>query len=299
MDSDFSEIIHWLLKGDIAIQFQTKRDLLDYSENELKNLQEKISNEGWGKAFLEKRNINNGMWGNGIYSPKWISTHYTLLDLKNIRLNPNHPYYIKGSSLLLEKLWYNKGLVKKKRYQDVCICGMLLSICCYAGIQSGKIFEIVDYLINRQYADGGWNCRWEKGDVHSSMHTTLNVIEGIRDYRDNNYQYRSNELNQKLEQVHEFILKHHLFKSHRTGEIMDKKMLMLSYPTRWKYDILRCLDYFQSVNKPYDKRMDNAIEILIKKKRKNNRWPLQHKHPALVHFDMEKTGDDSRWNTGL
>lgn len=288
-------IIDWLLKGDVAIQFQTKRDLLDTNEKELKELQKRISEQGWGKAFLDKRDNETGLWGKGIYTPKWISTHYTLLDLKNIGLDPTNPYYLESSKILLEKLWYNKGKVGKDRYQDVCVSAMVLSICCYAEVKSEKIGEIVDYLIDRQYPDGGWNCNWQKGDNHSSVHTTLSVLEGIRDYK--NYEYRLKELSQKVRDGHEFIFNHNLFKSHRTGEVMNKGMLMLSYPPRWRYDILRCLDYFQSVDEKYDNRMDDALDILMKKKRKNNRWPLQQKQPGLVHFDMETPGKDSRWNT--
>lgn len=291
------KIIDWLLMGDVAIQFQTKRDLLDCSKKEVKVLQNKISKQGWGKIFLDKRDNNTDFWGKGIYSPKWISTHYTLLDLKNIGISPTNLKFIKSSKILLEKLWYNKGKIRKDRFLDVCIAGMLLSICCYAKVKSKKIFEIIDYLIERQYPDGGWNCRWETGDSHSSVHTTINVLEGIRDYLNNNYEYRSQELEKLIKDTHEFLFQHKLFKSHRTGKVMNKRMLMLSYPSRWRYDILRSLDYFQEIDKKFDNRMSDAVDILIKKKKKNNRWPLQQKHPGLIHFDMEKTGKDSKWNT--
>ena len=72
---------------------------------------------------------------------------------------------------------------------------------------------------------------------------------------------------------------------------------MLSYPSRWKYDILRALDYFQLAKIRYDDRMNSAIEVLLKKQRNDERWPLQMKHPGQVHFDMEKAGQASRWNT--
>jgi hypothetical protein len=74
-------------------------------------------------------------------------------------------------------------------------------------------------------------------------------------------------------------------------------MLRLSYPSRWRFDILRALDHFQAAHIPYDERMQDALGVLQKKKRKDNRWPLQAKHPGQVHFDMEKTGEPSRWNT--
>jgi len=291
------KIIDWLLDGDVSIQYQTKRDILDCNKKEVLLLQKRISEKGWGKSFLDKRDNETGLWGKGIYSPKWISTHYTLLDLKNINIYPTNSKYIKSSKILLNNLWFNMGKIREDSYLDVCIAGMILSICCYAKVKSKKIFEIIDYLLKRQYLDGGWNCRWEKGDMHSSVHTTINVLEGIRDYIKNNYKYRVEELSKRVRDSHEFLFKHRLFKSHRTGEIMKKQMTMLSFPGRWRYDILRSLDYFQSVDQKFDKRMNDAIEILIKKKRKNNRWSLQQKYPGLSHFDMEQSGEDSRWNT--
>ena len=94
-----------------------------------------------------------------------------------------------------------------------------------------------------------------------------------------------------------FILEHQLCKSHRTGAIIDKKMLMLSYPPRWRFDILRALDYFQSAGIPFDNRMEFALDVLLKKRRKEGTWPVQNKHPGQVHFDMERPGRPSRWNT--
>ena len=290
-------IIDWLLNGDVAIQFQTKRDLMNCDPKEINVLQARISKEGWGKDLLERRNNTTGLWGNGIYTPKWISTHYTLLELKNLGLLPTESAYIESSQILLDKMWKDKGKVTKDRYQDLCVCAMIINIAAYANIKSKKLFEIVDYLIDHQYEDGGWNCNWQRGDMHSSLHTTLSVLEGIDEYEKNDYKYRIKELVSSRIRAHSFILKHNIFQSHRTGEPVSKHMLMLSYPGRWKYDILRCLDYFQAVNETYDNRMDDAIAILLKKKRKNNKWPLQQKHPGLTHFDMEQTGTDSRWNT--
>jgi len=290
-------LLEWLLAGDPAIIYQTKRDLLKTPLEVLNRLQAEIALDGWGKTLLEKRNPETGLWGNGIYAPKWICTHYTLLQLKDMALEPSNVHYKEGCRILLNKLWFNRGLIRKNHYQDFCISAMILSMCSYARIESQKLKEIVDYLLEHHFDDGGWNCRWNRGAVHSSVHTTLTTLECIRDYKSNGYSYRLTELEQQAEAGREFLLHHHLFKSHRTGRIMNKQFIMLSYPARWKYDILRALDYFQAIHHPYDKRMDDALEILLCKQRKNKRWPVQHKHQGLVHFDMEKTGSDSRWNT--
>ena len=72
---------------------------------------------------------------------------------------------------------------------------------------------------------------------------------------------------------------------------------MLSFPSRWRYDILRALVYFADIGAPYDPRMKDAIDVLISKRRQDGTWPVQAKHIGLVHFDMEQMGAPSRFNT--
>ena len=158
--------------------------------------------------------------------------------------------------------------------------------------------ETVDFILSQQMADGGFNCHSNrKGARHSSLHTTLSVLEGIFEYHNNGYTYRMEELKKAEMESREFILQHHLFKSDKTGEIIDKRFLTLSYPPRWRYDILRALDYFQAVGVAYDERMQDAIDVILKKRNKEGIWNLQAHHPGKVHFFMEETRKPSRWNT--
>jgi hypothetical protein len=78
---------------------------------------------------------------------------------------------------------------------------------------------------------------------------------------------------------------------------IDDRSLMLSYPCRWKYDILRALDWFARNSRPHDPRMTAALEVVARKRRHDGTWPVQDKHPGTVHFDMEASGGPSRWNT--
>jgi hypothetical protein len=297
MESDHLSVIEWLLEGDVSIQYQTYRDIVCAPSEKTNELQNRIALEGWGKCFIDKRDDQTRLWGNGIYSPKWISTHYTLLDLKNLGISPSCEKFTESIEVLLDGIWvYNRQLTKQRK-NDICICAMVLGICSYGNLQSPKLYEIVDYILDKQYTDGGWNCNWDKGDLHSSLHTTLSVLEAFHDYEVSGYNYRLEDISNRIPKAWEFILRKELFRSVHSGEIIDRKMLMLSYPSRWKYDILRCMDYFASVQKSYDKRMEKALELIIQKKRKNNRWPVQQKYAGLVHFDMEQTGEDSRFNT--
>lgn len=292
-----NEIIKWFLEGDVSIQYQVHRDLLDSEQNLLR---QSIGAEGWAADFLSRR-LENGHWGRGFYQPKWTSTHYTLLDLKNLSISPNNPEIKQTLYMIFKNEKGQDGGINPSgtiKNSDVCLNGMVLNYSSYFGVNETELKSIVDFLISQQMKDGGFNCHSNrKGAVHSSLHTTLSVAEGIFEYLKNGYKYRISELQKAEQESREFILQHRLFKSDRTGEIINKKMLMLSYPSRWRYDILRALDYFQFAGVDYDNRMDNVIEVLLKKRRKDGKWPLQTKHPGQTHFDMEKSGEPSRWNT--
>lgn len=290
-------MIEWLLEGDVSIQYQTQRDLLNIDQTELRK---RIAEEGWGAKFLSYRNPK-GYWGRDFYQPKWISTHYTVLDLKNLGISPKTEVIKKAINLILQTRKSLDGGVnpsKTIKNSDVCINGMFLNYASYFEIEQGRLKSIVDFLISSQMKDGGFNCQSNRGGaVHSSLHSTISVLEGFLEYSFNDYKYRANELGHIEEEAKEFILKHKLYRSDHTNEIIDKRMLMLSYPSRWRYDILRALDYFQFAGVEYDSRMQDALDVLTKKRRKDDRWPLQAKHPGQTHFDMEKTGKPSRWNT--
>jgi len=292
-----NHLIEWLLSGDVSIQYQVYRDLFGRKN---KQLRKRISTEGWGAGLLSFRK-EDGYWGRGFYQPKWTSTHYTILELKNLGISLDNREIRQTISLIVKSHKgpdggiYPIGTIKKS---DVCVNGMFLNYATYFGMKEDDLKSIIDFLLIEHMNDGGFNCYSNrKGATHSSMHTTLSVIEGILEYSRNGYKYRLGELQEAEAESREFLLRHKLFRSHRTGKIIDKKMLMLSYPSRWRYDILRALDYFCFAGVEYDTRMDEAINVLLKKRRANGRWPLQAKHPGQTHFDMEKTGEPSRWNT--
>jgi hypothetical protein len=294
---DELQLIAWLLEGDVSIQYQVHRDLL---ATEKPHLRERIATEGWGAQFLSFRK-KEGHWGQRFYQPKWISTHYTILDLKNLAISPINEGIRQSLSQVIQKLKGPDGgifPIGTEQKSDVCVNGMFLNYASYFRIKEDNLKSIVDFLLSEHMKDGGFNCNSNGiGAIHSSMHSTISVIEGILEYAKNGYRYRLEELQEAEDRSRTFLLQHRLFRSDRTGKIIDKKMIMLSYPSRWRYDILRALEYFQFAGINYDPRMRDALDILKKKRRKDNKWPVQAKHPGQTHFDMEKTGGPSRWNT--
>lgn len=291
------DLINWLMEGDVSIQYQAQRDLEGKDD---KKIQARIEREGWGKLLLSKRKAD-GHWGLGFYQPKWTSSHYTLLELRNLCINPDQEA-IKNS---IEKIAHEEkgidgginpsGTVNQS---DVCINGMFLNYASYFKIDESLLVSVVDFMLSQIMPDGGFNCRLNRsGARHSSMHTTISAIEGITEYRKNAYNYRLEELLEAEKTSREFLLQHRLYKSDRTGEVIDERFLKMPYPCRWRYDFLRALDYFQLSGAEFDARLMPAIDWLLCKRIKDKKWKVNAKHPGKSHFEMEKAGTASRWNT--
>jgi hypothetical protein len=292
-------ILHWLLEGDISISYQVARDLAPAPRTKLLAFQRRIEHEGWALKLLSCRNPN-GHWGKGAYQPKWTSTHYTLLELRDLGLSPRNIACRESTGLLLANRYGKAGginLARSIEFSDVCVNGMLLNIAGYFTPHSGKLRDIVDFLLHTRMPDGGWNCEYRKGARHSSLHTTVSVLEGLDCYLQSGNSYRTADMKGAIREAIEFLLRHRLFRSHRTGAIIDRNMLRLSFPPRWRYDVLRGLDCMRSLGCEYDERMQEAIDLLISKRRNDGRWPLQSPHKGRVHFQMERVGQPSRWNT--
>ncbi len=292
-----TKTINWLLKGDPSVIYQTKRDLLDTNKAELKSLQKDIANKGWAKKFLSLQE-SSGMWGGGLYGPKWISTHYTLMTLMRLGLTRDNIQAQKGCQLLLDKGFYRDGGINffaSLDHGETCVSAMVLALLCYFNIDDERVFAIKDFLEGQQMEDGGWNCESFIGATHSSFHTTISALEGLRQF-EVKHGDENHELHKAREKAHEFLLCHHLFRSDKTGEVINSSMTRFSFPPRWKYDVMRGLDYFQDINAPHDPRFCDAI-TLLRKKEKDGKWPLQQKHTGRIYFDMEPTGKPSRINT--
>lgn len=304
-------IIDWLMEGDPAIRYQTLRDLREArpirgaGNGNAAAERARIAREGWGRRFMEARDPATGMWGGGMYSPKWVSTHYTLLDLMNLGIDPDSSgcgHELKASaSLLLEKGFAKDdgiGFGITVRDSDLCVTGMVLGVLSFFGVRDPRMERLAAHILGLQLPDGGWNCAWSLGSEHYSAHTTISILEGLWAYA----QVRgaapdTAEIDTAMRRGRECLMEHRLFRSLRTGLPISGAFTMLSFPCRWHYDILRALDHFRAVGAPYDPRMEDALDILRQKRRADGTWPVQHRHQGLTHFEMEKPGTASRWNT--
>jgi hypothetical protein len=290
--------IRWLLRGDPAIRWQTRRDLVGDDQKIWEKERRLVAQKGWGKRLLARQQPS-GRWGGGLYSPKWISTTYTMLMLRRLGLPPGHPQAMKACQLLFDNGLYSDGGINfstGRKHSETCVTGMVLSILGYFRLADHRLDHLVEHLLQQQMKDGGWNCQSYRGARHSSFHTTINVLEGLREYQ-KFHPRKFPEVRQAQARGREFLLEHRLFRSSSTGEVVRPEMTRFSFPPRWHYDVLRGLDYFQDTRAMKDKRLRDAMEIVYKRRKKGGRWVLQNRYSGRSFFEMEKVGQPSRWNT--
>jgi hypothetical protein len=170
------DLVAWLLEGDPSIRWRVHRDLLSSSDATVRAERAKVATEGWGAKLISLQEPD-GRWGGGDYTPKWISTTYTLLHLLWLGLQPGNPTALAGCERLWE--WQSKW-----RAPETCIVSMLVRLTAAHRYPAERLDAVVDYLLGQQLDDGGWNCaaRHEPGK-HSSFHTSIQALEALHAYQ--------------------------------------------------------------------------------------------------------------------
>ena len=299
-------VLDWLLDSDPAIRWQVLRDLADASPATVAAERARVATEGWGARLLALQG-EDGQWEGGALFPArradggekpkgqpWTATAPTLVLLQEFGVDPHDPRVRTAVDRVREhSRWEHAGQAFFSGEVEPCINGMAVSLGSYFG---QDVNGIVARLVGEQLEDGGWNCEAENGSVRSSFHSTIRVLEGLLAHeRETGGSAKSVAARRRGE---EYLLERKLFRRKSTGEVIDPAFLMLSFPTRWHYDVLRGLEYFRAVGNAPDARMDEAIVLVRSKMQPDGTWLLENTHPGAVHFTIDRgDGFRSRWNT--
>ena len=292
--------LKWLLDSDPAIRWQVMRDLTGEAESRIAAERSRIASEGWGARLLALQGPD-GSWGDGASKPKWYSTLYTLVLLRNMGLDSTSTQARRAVGLVRDKVTWGPEFGNASFFEgevEPCINGGVLVLGGYFGEASDRL---VDRLLGEQLEDGGWNCEAPKSR-RSSFHTTICVLEGLLEYEKSNGATAA--VTEARTRGQEYLLQRRMFRRLSTGEVVERQWTHFSFPTTWHYDVLRGLDYLRSAGVPPNERVREALE-LVAATRQDEAWLLQNPHPdpprwwrSPIDFDMEGgEGKASRWNT--
>lgn len=290
------ETIDWLMQGDPAIRWQTMRDLLDAPPEIYEEERAKTQTEGWGAQFLSLQNPD-GTWRKG----RWTDTPWITLQLIDIGIPETIPSIQNSFHHLAKNLVPENEEVSDKTLltrMDLCHLGFWLRIGTYFSPKDKRLTQIVRVILSLQMPDGGWNCqiRTKPKTKHSSFHTTFNILEGLRPAA------KANIIDPKTFEESEaralkFMLDHRLYRSDKTGEIIQDRFTHLTYPSAWHYRVIRGLDYIRQTPFIKDPRLDDSIALLESRRTKDGTWITEKRIPGDTYFDMEPWGRQSLWVT--
>lgn len=286
----------WLLDADPAIRWQVLADLLDAPQAEVAAERARVATSGWGRRLLDLQDPD-GRWAQALYSPKWTSTTYTLLLLDRLGLPRGHPQALRGCEVVWDAApRYDGGLTLARtvREPETCITAMLVRLAVVFGYTPTDLDRVVAWLVAQQLADGGWNCDTVRtGSRHGSFHTTISVLEALHLYA---AAAGTVDVAAALAAGGEFLLAHRLYRSHRTGEVVDPAMTRFPFPPQWHYDVLRGLEWFRDAATVRDVRLSDAVEVVGAARKGDGRWRRPPPYPGRVWFVLEPAGP-SRWAT--
>src|SRR5262249_41907457 len=292
--------LKWLLDSDPAIRWQVMTDLTGEAPNTIAAERARIATEGWGAQLLARQSPA-GNWGGPKEDRSLLVPLYSLGLLKDCGIDPAS----KQARKMIDRV--DKRLVFKPLNNrpflhgetEPCINGRILALGAYFKEPNNALAR---QLLREQLEDGGWNCEAVEPSAkrplsrRSSFHTTICVLEGLLAYE------RAGRKSAAVTEAHKrgenYLLERRMFRSLRTGEVIDNRWLRFSFPTFWHYDVLRGLDYLRNAGIKPDSRVSEAIETVIERRHQNGRWPLNLLHSERIPLQMETAvGSASRWNT--
>jgi hypothetical protein len=308
--TDSGSVIDWLLTADPSIRWQVMRDLLDAPEPEWSGERSRVETEGWGARLLAYED-EDGQWAGGAFVPRdlgpqewqdvgqpWTATAFSLSQLREFGLDPASDRARRAVELIgANARWDHAGEPYWQGEAEECINGRVVADGAYFGVD---VSAIAGRLAAERLDDGGWNCERANGSVRSSFASTINVLEGLLEYeRATGGTAESREARASGEG---YLLERGLFRRLSTGEPADERFLSFLHPSRWRYDVLRALDYFRSASvltgAAPDPRLGEAVGHVRSRRGQDGTWPLDWSLPGRVWFEVDDgVGKPSRWVT--
>ncbi len=276
----------WLLEPrDPSIKYHALTNLLDRSakDQEAQKPKEQIRFSRPVKKIMATQ-TKDGYWPpkDTCYSPKWVSAVWPLTLLAEMGAPPDDRVKGEierfldlhqaesGSFVCPSKIQVKGG----KRWDEPCLTGNMISALIKFGYGEDKrVKKAIAWLPKQQLEDGGWNCDYpEKKVKHSSF---MSTVEPLLAYSEIPRQKWSRSMKRSIDRGAEFLLMHHVYKSdnHHWRETYPF-FGQLHFPMYYFYDVLHGLNVLTKLGYTDDERIDDAIHLLLSKRRPDGKWNL-------------------------
>lgn len=295
------EWIAWLLDSPTpSIRYLTLRDLLEMPEDDQDLRAAWVAMKEYGPIpkMLDQQS-EEGHWvgEHSYYTPKYISTHWSLMLLSELAVDGSDPRFRRGVAYMLDATQDRLGERLGEREHGLeCFYGNLLRYALHAAyLDDPRVEEIVEYLV-RAATLTQWRC--EHQNELSCVWGAARALWGLAALPPG---YRTAEIGAAINQALEWTLgAHHLVEADYPtpkGKI-HALWSRMNFPLFYQADILFVLRVLAELGALDHPTAVAAIDWLRARRNKNGRWrgsnPYRQRTWAALSQDKE---DTNRWVT--
>lgn len=295
---DKNLLTQWLLASPTAtIRYKTMLELLELPENHesVVAAYNEIQQSGAVPAILNQQ-VEIGKWKypKHYYTPKFTSTHWSMVLLEELQCSPNEPRYQAACDFMLSIT--QKDIEKYKNTGFTCLWGNIIRYCLYGGWSDDSRLQLMIELTAESLQKGKCSCEW-----NWKMPCVWGAARSIWGLLLIPETKRSKLIEAALQTGFEFVLENANLiiqkKSSRFEKKTHQNWSKLSFPNFYHADILfilRLLKEFDQINHP---QAPHLITWLKSKQKTNGRWQGSSPFRQRTYPEMGGPEETSRWIT--
>ena len=289
----------WLLESTIpTIPYQTYTHLLGLPETHPDVIQARhaIMETGPVPAILAKQTAS-GNWAadKSFYTPKYVSTHWSLLLLAELCVEPSDPRFQQGIEYMLTETDTN-GLswLSKNRPGVACFWGNLMYYAAHAGrLDDRRLQDIVQFLI-RDITTHGGKCTHNGG-----LACAWGVVRNLWGLAAIPPSQRTAEVNQAIETGIAFLLDTHALMQadypFPDGGKIHPMWFELNYPLFYQVDILFTLQALADLDVLDHPGAQTALNWLEQLRGEDGHWHGRNQYRSRTYKQLGHADDIHRW----
>ena len=310
---------YWLLeKENPSVRYFTLRDILDKPEHNLEVQQAKheIMQHGIVPDILRKQ--QEPMYLKTypkFYTDKYKGLVWQLIVLAEMGAKTNSQIieqceYLLNNSQETEDGGFAMNIAAKKgggRITEVipCLTGnMVWSLIHFGYLDDPRLQKAIHWITRFMRLNDGVENNpqippYDRYEICWGKHTCfMGVVKALKGLSVIPQEKRTNEVNDTINRIVEFLLIHHIFKrSHDLSKTSKPGWLKFSFPLMYQTDVLEILDILTELG-INDRRMDEAIGIIIAKQDDMGRWKTENtSNTDRLLIPLEQKGEQSKWIT--
>ncbi len=311
--------IPWLLEdNNPSVRYFILIDILGKAQNnpEVRKTKEEIMKKGVVLKILAKRK-EGGYWEDSqkFYTAKYKGTVWQIIILAELGADGKDDRIRKACEFILENsqdresngfsMWVSAKTGGGRSSGVIpCLTGNLVySLIKLGYLKDKRVQSSIKWITTYQRFDDGikstpkdWSYEklvacWGKHSCH------MGVVKALKALAEIPVNQRNKVVKNTIEEGVEYLLKHHIYKrSHDLSRISKPGWLRLGFPLMYQTDVLEILGILTRLGY-HDKRMQEAINLLISKQDNQGRWKLDSTFNGRFQINIEQKGKPSKWIT--